>query len=113
MMNWRRESIAMHCLAPGEARLNCRYDLVLYAVPFKHFEDFSAADALAAAQEVAELGHGCLQGVKARRRFGKSIEPSVVVAIVAVLWGIEHFGVFSSRYENFREQRKIPGRPTA
>ncbi|HWF69699.1 MAG TPA: hypothetical protein VG187_09065 [Mycobacterium sp.] len=32
----------------------------LYAVPFKHFKDFSAADALAVAQEVAEVGYGRL-----------------------------------------------------
>jgi hypothetical protein len=32
----------------------------LYAVPFKHFEDLSAADALAVAQEVAEVGYDCL-----------------------------------------------------
>jgi hypothetical protein len=73
------------CLVPAKPRFTRRHDFVLYAVPFKHFEDFSAADALAVAQEVAEVGYGCLQGIKARRRCGESIEPSVVVAVVAVL----------------------------
>jgi hypothetical protein len=67
----------------------------LYVMPFKHFEDLSAVDVFAVAQEVAEVGYGCFQGVKACRRSGESIRPSVVVAIVAGLWEIEHFGVFS------------------
>jgi hypothetical protein len=33
---------------------------LLYAVLFNHFEDLSAADALAVAQEVAEVGYDCL-----------------------------------------------------
>jgi hypothetical protein len=68
---------------------------VLYAVPVKHFEDFSAAEAFAVAQEVAEVGYGCLEGVKACRRFGEYIWPSVVVAMVAVVRENEHFRMFS------------------
>ena len=63
MLNWRRE-------------FNC----YLYAVPFKHFEDFSAADTLAVAQEVAEVGYRCLQGVKPCRPFGDGTQPRVVAA---------------------------------
>jgi hypothetical protein len=67
----------------------------LYVMPFEHFEDFSAGDVFAVAQEVAEVNHGCFQGVKACGCFGESMRPSVVVARVAGLWEIEHFGVFS------------------
>jgi hypothetical protein len=64
-------------------------------MPFKHLEDFSAVDVFGAAQEVAEVGYGCFQGVKACGCFGESVRPPVVVAINAGLWEIEHFGVFS------------------
>jgi hypothetical protein len=64
----------------------------LYAVPFKHFEDVSAVDTLALTQEVAEVGYGCSQVFKACGRFSETTEPFVVVAIVALLREIEHFG---------------------
>jgi hypothetical protein len=67
----------------------------LYVMPFKHFEDFCAVDVFAVAQEVAEVGYGCFQGVKACGGLGEGIRPSVVVAVVPGLREIEHFGMFS------------------
>jgi hypothetical protein len=64
----------------------------LYAMPFKHFEDFCAVNARAVAQEVADVGYGCFQGVKACGRCGEGIYACVVVAVVGE---IEHFGTFS------------------
>jgi hypothetical protein len=37
-----------------------------------HFEDFSAADTLALAQEVVKVDYRCSQGLKPCRRFGES-----------------------------------------
>jgi hypothetical protein len=79
----------------GEISLDCATLDWLYVMPFKHFQDFSTVDVFAVAQEVAEVGHGCFQGVKACGGLGESIRPSVVVAIVAGLREVEHFGVFS------------------
>jgi hypothetical protein len=45
----------------------------LDAMPFKHFEDLCALDVLASAQEMADLGYGALQPVKACGRLGESI----------------------------------------
>jgi glutamine synthetase type III len=74
----------------GDILLDCATLDWLYVMPFKHFEDFSAADVFAVAQELAEVGHGYFQGVKACRCFGESMRPSVVVAVAAELREIEH-----------------------
>ena len=63
-----------------------------HAVLFKYFDDFIAVDTRAVAQEVADVGYGCLQGVKANGRLEEDIEPSLVVAVVG---RVKHFGTFS------------------
>ncbi|HZC09736.1 MAG TPA: hypothetical protein VE485_06825 [Mycobacterium sp.] len=40
---------------------------------FKYFDDFFAAEALAVAQQVADLDYGCFQGVKPCGRLKEDI----------------------------------------